>query len=87
MNKVIKLTPQNMCKIITNLSNEVGKYSGCQFVVDGNDIHDGRKKFCFVILKLIATSRRGNFDISVVNIDAVSPVFKELNVTFPLKRI
>ena len=85
MNNVIKLTSQNMDEIVTNLWNSVGKYDGYKFIIDGNDIHDGRKKLCFVVLKLIGIRRRNYFDIEVINVDAISPMFKELGVSFPLE--
>ena len=84
MNSVIKLTSQNMNEIVANLWSEVGKYDGCKFIIDGNDIHDGRKKLSFAVLKLIGIRRRNDFDVEVINVDAISPMFKELGVTFPL---
>lgn len=60
---MIKLTKENIADIAENPD----KYKGCHFVIDGNDLHDGRKSFNVAVLHLIMVWRHLPFTISIAS--------------------
>lgn len=49
------------------------KYKGYQFIIDGNDIHDARKKLTMLISYLLYSLKRYEINVGIINIEVVSP--------------
>ena len=70
--KTIQVTVNNL----DGICKTIDKYRGYQFIIDGNDLHDSRKKFTEKIIKLIYSFRKRQISIVINNYAKVSPLWQ-----------
>ena len=78
----IRLNTNNIKDIEANAS----KYNNFNFIVDGNDIHDGRKLYNWNIIKLVSMSKKYNYSMSLINAKSISKIYKGFKIVFPINK-